>query len=327
MTRISTITNTFYNNPKGVIVSKLPYDLYELKGNLKFYKFDIFDVVEIDYTSDFILIIEFSHNKGRASFIIDDPTTYVAYFEAAGLKGKKFLFDTSNRIPISTVDFEEYEKVPNIENANYLLLANSYNKDTYITGEKSIIVFTTTMITESIDKCLLSLANNSKLIYQPKRFELYGCAVSAIVSGLLGGVNFEEIKQHSEVVDPTYKFVTNVSKMQFGLSKPSIKVDKLKKIIGNANSEVTSKKDLDLKNNVSKGSIQLSTLVESGLDKFLKFIDNQNLVINVNIDTMTNVIRRAYISQGVMFIDPYSLVNLSYIREVLDSDNIELYLL
>lgn len=323
----STVKTSIFNNHNGVLNSVLSYGLQErIKSNVRLYlyKYNVYDLVEIVF-KDYLCVYEFHHtDHTKVEKIRDSLEFYIGYFDSAGLRDKKFLFNLDQMLPVSYTDFEERSSIDlNQQDFAFVLDKNGG----YIFGENVVNVFSTTERIKTLDKCLFAFVNELVNVKSPlnnQGITKVGCLTGAIVSGLLNGVDESLLNQELELVDINYKFVNSIKDMDFNSSnilkyKTKLKVDKFNRILKSANNNVVQGEVIE--KTKAKGEVNLSDIILVGLDKFAKVIDN-NDVIKVNIDCEFNNIRSAYLVKGTMFITPILVYNLSYFIELLNSDNV-----
>jgi hypothetical protein len=335
MTKYSVIQHTYYNNKNGVMDYTMSFGLKDKivsNTRLYFYRYNLYDVVEIEYKDDTIFI--YSCLKDRdMNFILDNLEFYAGYFKSAGLIDKRFLFDISLKLPVSYLDFVEMSYLPNAVDDAFLFVLD--RKGEYVTGKNNAFLFmSTTTRTNNIDKCIFSLFNDSINIADPRVLELAGTMGSTVISGLLSGLGINGIKTEIEECDADYKFVRNL--VGFEISSSNLVKIKSKLKLTKFDAIIKGLKKLDSAvNNAIDGDIvppekaqaNLRDLLETGVDRFIKMFDNQNISWKIIIDVpmMQNMIRSAYIWKGILYINPLSInADVKYFREFLDSDNVEL---
>jgi hypothetical protein len=333
MTQCSIIKHTYYNNNGGVLNYTMSFGLKEkIESNcrLYFYKYDLHRVVEIEYKDDIIFISTFQKEEDL-EFIKNNLEFYAGYFKSAGLQNNKFLFDTCLKMPVSYEDFIEMDQLPHITSNEYLLVLDK--KSGYVIGKSNAILYVTTDKTANVDKCILAFLNDLINVSDPRVVELAGTMSGCIISGLLSGVGINGTKFEIENCDPDYKFVKSFNGIDMSESnivkiKSKLKINKFDKII-----KGLKKKDVIdgeiIKSPPEKGQVNLRDLIETGVDRFIKMFDSQEISWKVTIDVpmMQNMIRSAHIWKGVLYINPLVMnADVKYFREFLDSDNIELVL-
>lgn len=326
MTYYTKIKNTIMNNPRGIMDSTLSYGLQNrIKSNtrLYFYKYNVDDLIEINYRDDIICIIYFPHTNNKMEIIHNDLEFYAGYFKSANLHEKRFLFDLSFKMPVSYEDFVEMDKIPNPNYENFAFVLD--RKNGYIYEESAVNIFVASSISPSIDKCILSFFNNSIYVKEPVRLSINGCQSSIMISGLLCGIESKNVYESASDVMISDKFTDTINRVKYNsdfvdnkLSK--LKVDKFKRILKNESEiiegQIVEKEKL-------KGEVSLRDIIDTGLDKFMKSIKNPKDVLKVIIDTEYQTIRSAYIVKGIMFITPVTLLPINHFRDLLNSDNIE----
>lgn len=335
MTGYARIRNTLLSNPSGIMDSTLTFGLqHRIKSNtrLYFYKYDIYDLVEVKFENEIICVYDFKHTEDKAVVIKDDLEFYDRYFKSAGLYNKRFLFDVTTKMPVSYDDFEEMETIPSPENKDFAFVLD--RKTGYIAEKGAVSIFIATERTDTIDKCVLAYMNNSIQTLNPKHFELAGCMSSVVISGLLSELNFESIKKQYYSVDDNNKFIGSLNELNFNSEfvnslKAKLKLNKFKRILEKSKPDnITQGEVIKLNININgekvnlDGEVSLREIVDKGLDRFINK-KNPKDVLKVCIDTEYQTIRSAYIVRGVMFITPTMLMPLNYFRELLNSDNVE----
>jgi hypothetical protein len=333
MTGYSITKYTYYNNKDGVMDYIMSFGLKEkIVSNTKlyFYRYNFYNLIEIEYKDDTIFIFTF-RKESDIDFIKDNLEFYAGYFKSAGLVNKRFLFDISLKLPVSYMDFTEMDCLPNAIDNEFLFVLD--RKETYVTGKGSAILFMTTTKTANVDKCILSLLNNSINIADPRVLELAGTMSGGIISGLLSGIGVNGIKNDIEECDADYKFVRSLMGIEISSSnivkiKSKLKLEKFNRIIKGLKKEDVVDAEI-IKVPPEKATVDLRDILETGLDRFIKMFDSQEISWKINIDVpmMQNMIRSAYIWKGILYINPMILnSDIKYFKEFLDSDNVELVL-
>lgn len=325
----SVVKSTIYNNYRGVLNSVLPFGLHDkVKSNVRmyFYKFNVYDLIEIQLNKDYICVYEFNYTgSDRVEKIKNDLEFYVGYFKSAGLEEKRFLFNIALMLPVSYIDFEPLDFIDFSTDAFAFVLDKSGG---YVYGESAVNVFGVTERTKNLDKCVLSFFNssiNTKSPLNVKGITTCGCVASSVIAGLSNGIDRGKIVTELELVDVGYKFVNSLRDTDYNSSsilsiRNKLKVDKFSRVIKNiVNDNVVDGKVIE---KVTNGEVKLSDIILVGLDKFAKVLTSKD-AIKVNIDCEYNTIRSAYIVDGTMFITPLTMMHLSYFIELLNSENVE----
>lgn len=334
------IRNTLMSNPHGVMNSILSFGLHaRVKSNtrLYFYKYDLYDLVEIKFDKELLCVYDFGHIGDRAVIIKDNLDFYVGYFKSAGLEEKRFLFNLSLRSPVNYSDFIPMSSIPYPNYNEFLFVMDK--KEGYVFGEDATNLFVATERCFNVDKCVISTVNNLINIKKPKSFELPGCMSTSIISGLFSGGDIHGIEEHIEIVDESAKFVDTIEQIKFNDEYISsklfkLKINKFKRILEKSKSNVVEGtiipsidkllgEEIVTKKEIINGEVSLRDIIDQGLDRFIKSIKNPKDVIKVCIDTEYQTIRSAYIVKGVMFITPTTILPIIHFRELLDSDNVE----
>lgn len=325
--RHTTTRVSFITNPDGVLYSVLSFGLQakvQSNNKLYFYKYDIYDLIEIYMEDDLMNVFVFRESENKADVVIKDIEFYKGYFESAGLVGKRFLFNAALRLIVNYNDFEEVDVIPKLNDSRKEFAFIMNKKDGYVYGKDAVNVFIATERTYEIDKCIIAFVNDSKNIINPNMLTLNGCMTSIIISGLLSKLNTEELSKQIPVIDLETKFKTTINSLTVSSriardSMLKLKTDKFRRIIkpkGSENSIQAVTKE------ISKGEVSLRDIIDNGLDRLAKsFSPNESY--RVVIDCENQTIRSAYVLRGTMFITPVTMLPLSYFIELLNSDNVE----
>lgn len=332
MTNYLKIRNTIMTNPKGIIDSVMSFGLQgKMFTNVRmyFYKYNIYDLIEIEYMNGCVRVYDFPHTNNRAELIEKNLEFYMGYFDSAGLSNKRFLFDITTKLPVNYEDFVEMDKIPNIHNKDFAFTLDK--KSGYVCEKSAVFAFVASDRTDVIDKCVLSFMNDSIGVIDNKNFDLSGCCASMIISGLLSGLKFSDIQDQNEIIDAETKYIgairdVDISSKYVNDIRSKLKIDKFRRILEKSKPDDIIQGEV-VSQQLLKGEVSLREIIDQGLDKFMKTVEKQvksnKDVLKVHIDTEYQTIRSAYIVKGAMLITPIPLLPISYFKDLLNSDNVE----
>lgn len=328
MTTYLKLRNTVMSNPRGILNPCMSFSLQNvITSNVRmlFYRFDVYDLIEIEYMNDSITVYDFPFTDDRANYIRDNLDFLAGYFKSAGLESKRFLYNLVLKMPVSYIDFVPVNRLPHGHNADFAFILDE--KKGYATEIKSVNLFTTMLNTMHIDKCLLSFFSQFIGIKKPKGNINSDAAITmSILSGLLYGVNKTEIEEQIDAVDLMSKFHHSITGVHFNSeyvenTLKKFKTAKLKEIITNPISTITKEDKF-----YDGVELYLTEIISEGLDNIIKKIKNENKVVRVEIDFDHQNIISMYILKGCGFVTPGTMKHLNYFRELFSSDNVELVL-
>jgi hypothetical protein len=339
MIKFSKIRNSIIRNDRGIMESTMSFQIqHTLKSNVRmyFYKFDFYDLVEVNYQDDYVVVCDFPHSGDNAKVIENDIDRYIGYFDSAGLKGKRFLFDVSNKMPVSYFDFVPKKNISKLmfdAEMEFAFILDKKNEN-YITTPGDVKVYVAHEISRTVDKLVLSLFNNSIDISKPKKtIEQKAAFFSFFLSGMLDGIRKEEIDVGVDGVDLNNKLYHSLSRMEFNSDNvekktKGMKKDRFMRITEKAIGETVEFPPITDVIKEFRDYISLQEVIEQGLDHYIKknIKDSEN-AHTVIIDYDWQSIKSAYIRKGIMFITPTTIRPISYFMELLSSDNVQYILL
>lgn len=335
MTKLGRIRETILRNNGGIMEATMSFQIqHVLKSNVRmyFYRFDFYDLVEVTYEGDHIVVYDFPHSGDGIKVIESDIQRYAGYFDSAGLKGKRFLFDTSTKMPVSYNDFVFVSKIPKITFDAEMEFAFILDKkdENYITTKGDVKIYVAHEITKTIDKLALSLFNDSINITEPKQgIKKRAAFFSSFLSGMLNGIRREDIEEGLDGVDINNKLYHSLGRMDFNSdyvenTLKNLKTDKFVKVTKKV---IDQQLDFPNVHDVVKefrNQVFLQDIIEQGLDSYIKRnAINPDKPYQVIIDYEWQSIKSAYIRNGMMFITPTTLRPISYFVELLNSDNVQ----
>jgi hypothetical protein len=318
-------------NPGGIMQCCMYYGVETvMKSNVRmyFYKFDIDDLIEVEYKNNLITIYIFQNSTLNAEkIIIDDLEYFAGYFKSAGLEGMRFLFDISNKMPVSYNDFKEYDNLIRISNRkDHAFILDK--RDGYITNIGDVFVYVGVLNRKEVDTSILCFVNDWINIIKPKYKIDYknteAITALTLISGFLSGINVVDIK--AQIGDLVLKdmFLNRILNVDFTSDNvndkmKNFKTDRFVEIVRSNNpvldAEIVEKE-------FNEKEVSLKDIVDMGLDRFMKTIKNPSQAIKVIVDTEWQSIISMYIVKGAAFITPGSVRDIHYFYELLDSDNV-----
>lgn len=325
MTSVALIKKSWNSETTGVLNSVMSYGIQtKIQSNKKlyFYRFDASDLVEMYFRNDNLTITHYSDTKTEMAYKIKEneelKNRIVSYIKAANLENCRFLFDVDLGMAVNYNDFVEGNFIPGIDKENIAFITEK--KEGYVVGIESVYLYSTSLYSPNIDRAILCLLNNSIGINKPKDFRLAGCEASIILSGLFSGVHLDSIVSDIDKIDSS-KFTNSISKLEFNpnflLTKlEGLSIDKVKRIILSSKKEIEPFSDED-----TNVFVPLSFIIQIGLDSYLKGI-SQNRIVKIDIDYEPQSIRAAYIENGMLHICPTHLRDISYYKDLVQSDNV-----
>ncbi len=326
----SIIPNTRMTNPGGIMEQCMYFNIETLvRGNwrLYFYKYNIYDLIEVEFKSGLVTIYTFPNSiSGAERVIIDELDFYAGYFSSAGLEGKRFVFDCKNKMPVRYDDFQAVDHL-NIDNREHAFILDM--KDGYITTPKDIHVFLGIENAKDIDNCILSFINSWINIIKPKyqinRKNTNGVVMLTLLSGMLSGIKVFDFKEQLNGYNLEDKFFNRVTGVDFNSvnvdkNSVSLKTSKFMEIVGSCNPVIDAE---IVEKEFSSERILLSYLIDIGLDRFIRSIKDPNKLVKVDIDEQQQTIKSMFIVKGAAFITPGAIKTLNHFRELLDSDNVQ----
>lgn len=327
----SIIPNTRMTNPGGIMQCCMYYGVENvMKSNVRmyFYKYNIDDLVEVEYRDDLITVYTFQNSTLNCErIIIDDLDFFGGYFASAGLHGKRFIFDVSNKMPVRYDDFKEFDSLFTFsDKKDHAFILDM--KQGYITIKGDVSIFVGVAIRKEIDTSILSFVNNWINIIEPKYKPNYkntsAITILTLISGLLSGINILDIKEQIKNLELKDVFLNRILNVDF-ISKhvedkmKHLTIDKFTEIIKSSNpvleGEIVEKE-------FNKNEAFLKDIIDIGLDKFMRTIKNPERVVKVIIDAEWQNIISMYIVRGAAFITPGATKDIHYFYEILDSDNV-----
>jgi hypothetical protein len=337
MTKFGHIRETILRNNYnyGIMESTMSFQIqHTLQSNVRmyFYKFDFYDLVEVTYENEHIVVYDFPHSGDNAKVIEEDLERFAGYFSSAGLKGKRFLFDCSTKMPVSYSDFEPKRKIPKIPfdaEMEFAFILDKKNEN-YITTAKDVKVYVAHEISRTVDKLVLSLFNESINISKPqKSIEKKAAFFSFFLAGMLNGIRKDDIEVGIDGVDLNNKLYHSLSRVEFSSDNvekkaKGLKVDKFMRISEKVvDSQMEFPPVIDIIKEF-RDYVSLQEIVEQGLDYYIKKnIKDPGKSHSVIIDFDWQAVKSAYIRDGTLFITPTTMRPISYFAELVNSDNVQ----
>lgn len=317
MNFVSYMTSLYQRKPGTGILEDV--SIFEIPNYIKnkvlfYYKFDIFDVVEITYNNESIFVSEFSHTRGGIiNEIKQELDRLTSYFEAAGLTGRRFLYDTTLKLAVSYSDFIP-NKTPFYHRDKLAIVTDK--KEGYITDRDIVILFSSSHIVRHVNNAVISLYINTNNITQPKNnLTEIGCLSTAIISGLICGLPITDIEKLK--LETTVSISNKITeKFPFGSEFVTnfIKEINLGKLMGSFYSR------REERNEFSGTSVNITRLIDIGLNRFIISLDDPNKKIEVNIDFPVDM--TMYIHKGAAFVTLNKGIKLEDVKGWLNSDEI-----
>jgi hypothetical protein len=338
MTELARIRNTIYSNPSGIMSNCMTFNIQDrMPSNTRmyFYKFSYYDLVEISYDDDVICVFDFQHTiESSLDYIRENLEFLAGYFKSAGLHGKRFIFNTSLKMPVSYNDFIVMDKIERIDMGNQSVFILD-KKNGYITDRAAVNIFSAHEYTKDIDKLILSMYNRLIGIKKPEVRSTDSGVITFSIAGFLDGIKLEGVLKQIDTVEPSNKFKVSIGTVNIDSSYvisifDKLKTGKFKKILNKVDKIIDADAIDDggnlsfLEKAVKSGNtVFLRDIIDVGLDKFSKSVKNPHKAIPVHLDCEWQTIKSMYIFDGVAFISPTTMMPMSYFRELLSSDNIE----
>jgi hypothetical protein len=329
----SVIPQTRMTNLNGVMGYSMYFGLENLikyNTRLYFYRYDMYDLVEIELTKDLMTIFIFPDCvDGIEKVILDEIDFFAGYFKTAGLEYKRFIFDVKNRMPVSYGDFYPVETIEDYALDRDILFILDKKNGGYITNRREVTCYKPIENCREMDNCILSLENDLINITKPKYLINYKTtntvAILALISGFLSGISKSDIKEQLVSTDLSNKFLYPINKVEFSSNyvdskMKDLNVDTFTQIL---TSTVQQGVEI-IEKEFEGGEASVSSIMDIGLDKFIKMIKDQNKVVKVIVDTQWQDIISMYILKGCAFITPGAIKRLNHYRELFDSDNVQL---
>lgn len=325
MTSVALIKKSWNSETTGVLNSVMSYGVQtKVQSNRKlyFYRFDASDLVEMYFRNDNLTITHYSDTKTEMAHKIKEneelKNRIVAYIKAANLENCRFLFDVDLGMAVNYNDFVEKDFVPGVDKENIAFILDK--KEGYVTGIESVYLYSTSLYSPNIDRAILCLLNNSIGVNKPKDFRLAGCEASIITSGLLSGIRLDSIISDIDRIDSS-KFTNSINKLDYNSENLNsilgkLKIDKVKRIMLSSKKEIEPFSDED-----TNVFVPLSFIMQIGLDQYLKGVSDGR-IIKIDVDAEPQTIRAAYIENGMLYICPTTLRDISYYKDLVDSDNV-----
>lgn len=312
---------SFISNDGGLIKYCMTFSLSNIinKPNklIYVYKYNLRDLIEINYQNEMVITKNFDGFRPDLGKIIEESWAFFeGYFNSADLKNKRFIFDTTLKLPIRYSDFALADK--NSLSSKETLFVTDNKRQGYVLDD--INIFISIENTRQIDNCILAIFSELRNISKPiNGVTSLGLQVSSIVAGLLAGVKSDELEKNINSVDcgPKFQFALNEINLDSTYVREMCSYIKTDKLYNKLFSVAHERNDSEF----SGESVNVSRLATMGLNNFIKSIKDPKKKIRVNMDVNFGV-KYMYILDGAAFVDLSLGYSLQGIQELFMSEEI-----
>ncbi len=321
---VSIVESLFSRKAGGIIKDCLVYDIPMFLKTSKdksflFYKYNADDLVEISYNDNNLVLTNFTYTDMQAPYKVEKSLDRLTtLFDALNLKGKTFLFDLSLKLPVRYEDFIPNKK-PFVAREHTAFILDGGNG--HIIDNTTVFIYKHSSYLKIQNNCILGMYNLASEILSPKNgLTSDGVIFCSAISGLFSGISTSRLEEMNKEIEgkATSSFQYKVEAKIF--SNKDLNADKLKTRLL-LNSRFSEEAD---KNEFSGETVNLTRVIELGLDKFMKTLKNMNKKVNVNINADIDIISM-HIVKGAAFVSIKKVNDrnvLEDLKQLLNSDNI-----